>query len=208
MKRMLVEQGPLVGDITVYEDFYLFFYSAHNQVYKHVSGKSYGGHAVCIIGYNDDREAWICKNSWGGNKAHPDGCFLIGYGECNIDSRMYIPQGVYDGYTEDVQPYNPDKLHILHQEEEDLWVLTDGNQLEKPFASREDARNALRIARRHNRRCFIGRDNPRENKVDYIFEFWSGNSGLSYEPITQIDVVTYEPTKVVAQHLGDKGWRI
>lgn len=208
MKRMLVEQGPLVGDFTVYEDFYLFFYSAHDQVYKHVSGKSYGGHAVCIIGYDDDRKAWICKNSWGGNKAHPDGCFLIGYGECKIDSRMYIPQGVYDRYTEDVQPYNPGKLHILHQEDEDLWILTDGDRLEKPFASREDARNALRIARRHNQHCFIGRDNPRENKVDYIFEFWTGNSGLSYEPITEIDVVSYEPTKVVAKHLGDKGWRI
>ena len=51
------------------------------------------GHCVSIVGYDDTRQCWIAKNSWGdwwGKK----GFFKIGYGECGIDAAMWAIEGV------------------------------------------------------------------------------------------------------------------
>jgi C1A family cysteine protease len=49
-------------------------------VYSFTQGKSLGGHAVLLVGYNDDGRYFIVKNSWG-----PDwgegGFFRIAYSE-------------------------------------------------------------------------------------------------------------------------------
>ena len=88
-KYYLATTGPLVCGYTVFEDFF----SYGGGVYRHVTGKAVGGHAVLVVGYSDVDQAWICRNSWGtpfGGAARPDGTgagyFKIGYGECNIDA--------------------------------------------------------------------------------------------------------------------------
>lgn len=53
--------GPMQTTMSVYEDF--MFYSG--GVYKHVTGSMQGGHAITLVGYNDDERYWIAKNSWG-----------------------------------------------------------------------------------------------------------------------------------------------
>jgi hypothetical protein len=40
------------------------------------------------------------------------------------------------------------------------------------LADREDAERALDLARRNSRQCFIGRDNTRPNRQDYILGYW------------------------------------
>lgn len=207
MKRWLFMDGPLVGCFDVYEDFRLFFAAAKDGVYTHSSGRREGSHAVCVIGYDDEKEAWLCKNSWGGSRAHPDGCFWIKYGECKIDARMWIPQDVYNKYTIDNVAYNPRKL-VIRREEDGKYLLTDGGTFNKRFASHEDAVNGMRVAMRHTQQCFVGRNNKRTNKKDYIFEYWSGTSGVPYYPVTRNDVTEYDPDNVVAEHLGSKGWAI
>lgn len=206
MKRWLVEDGPIVTAFTVYEDFFAFFNSG-TGVYRHVTGAAVGGHAVCVIGYDDARSAWICKNSWGSRSTHPDGCFLIAYGQCGIDARMYAPQDVYDVFTVDQIPYDPNRLVVVNRGALG-WMLTDGNMSMRLFDNAEDARNGLRVARRHNRQCFIGRDNPRTNRRDYILEYWEGNSGLPREPLTRTDCIPYQPANVKALDLDAQGWRI
>ena len=99
-KTYLANVGPLVCGFKVYEDFQGGNYMG--GVYKHATGVFKGGHAVLVIGYDDDAEAWICRNSWGtgfGGAADPDGTgagfFMLGYGECNIDDEaFYGCQGV------------------------------------------------------------------------------------------------------------------
>jgi C1A family cysteine protease len=46
------------------------------------------GPAICCVGYDDERGAWLCKNSWGVDWG-VDGYFWIAYGSCGIDARMY-----------------------------------------------------------------------------------------------------------------------
>ncbi|MCI1640283.1 MAG: C1 family peptidase, partial [Bacteroidales bacterium] len=84
MKEWLSCNGPLVTGFNVYQDFF----SYKSGVYRHVKGEQKGGHCISCVGYDDKKEAWICKNSWGtGWGEH--GYFLIGYGQCGIDAYMY-----------------------------------------------------------------------------------------------------------------------
>lgn len=209
LKRWICEDGPLVATFLVYQDFPPFFWGGGaTDVYRYATGNLLGGHAVLVIGYDDNRSCWICKNSWGSTPGHPDGCFLIGYGQCGIDDRMYLIQDIYDVITVDELPYDPRRLRIV-DEGAGGWLLTDGVSRMKMFDNKEDARNGLRVARRHTRHGFVGRDNTRGAKrLDYITEYWAGCSGLPSEPLTKVDCIPYNPNNVVAEDLNAQGWRI
>ncbi len=206
MKRWLCEEGPLVAGYAVYQDFDVYWNGGAVGVYTHVSGALRGGHIVSVIGYDDKQSCWICKNSWGPTHGN-DGSFRIGYGQCGIDSRMYLIEDVYEIYTRDELPYNPRNLRIVDEGSKG-WLLTDGVMRMKMLDNKEDARNALRVARRHTRQGFIGRDNPRTNRIDYIMEYWAGSSGLPYEPLTKVDAISYNPANVVAEDIDADGWRL
>ena len=101
IKEALITYGPLLASFVVYEDFG----SYRSGIYEHVWGKKTGGHAVTIIGYNDDPGYWICKNSWGKNWGE-NGFFKIKYRECGIDDTAYY----FDGIHGNIQPTKPEKL--------------------------------------------------------------------------------------------------
>ncbi|MBE9523086.1 MAG: hypothetical protein IME95_07845, partial [Proteobacteria bacterium] len=76
--------GPIACAMYVYEDFL----SYESGVYEYVEGPYMGGHAVIIIGWDNDAAAggyWICKNSWGKDWGE-DGFFKIKWGNCLIGS--------------------------------------------------------------------------------------------------------------------------
>lgn len=75
------KKGPVSACFIVYQDFF----SYKSGVYRHVTGGEAGGHAVAIVGYDDNAGCWICKNSWGPNWGE-QGFFRIAYGDCGIDS--------------------------------------------------------------------------------------------------------------------------
>jgi C1A family cysteine protease len=84
MKQWIATIGPVASCFTVYNDF--FAYQA--GVYRHVTGAVAGGHCVCVVGYDDAAQCWICKNSWGPGWGD-QGFFRIAYGECGIDATMW-----------------------------------------------------------------------------------------------------------------------
>jgi C1A family cysteine protease len=77
--------GPLAVYITVYSDF--FGYSS--GVYERISDHVEGGHIVCMVGWDDDLNCWICKNSWGADWGE-DGWFRIrkGTNESDIEASV------------------------------------------------------------------------------------------------------------------------
>ncbi len=85
MKKNLVENGPQITGMAVYQDF--FSYSG--GIYEHVSGGLAGYHCVAVVGYDDQDECWICKNSWGTGWGEPysgeRGWFRIKYGQCGME---------------------------------------------------------------------------------------------------------------------------
>jgi C1A family cysteine protease len=100
-KEWLATTGPMIGCMAVYRDFF----SYRSGVYRHTTGDLAGYHAICVVGYSEADQAWICKNSWGSSWGD-NGWFRIGYGECDIDAQfpMYGVAGVVPGQGPGPEP--------------------------------------------------------------------------------------------------------
>ncbi|TDC60606.1 peptidase [Micromonospora sp. KC207] len=109
MMKAWLTTAPLATCFTVYEDFRHY----NGGVYQHKWGGLDGGHCVCVVGYNDYEQAWLCKNQWNtgwgqvprfdNEEVQPDlerGYFKIAYGECGIDAMMWKVDGFNSIYTQ------------------------------------------------------------------------------------------------------------
>ncbi|WP_026882016.1 C1 family peptidase [Clostridium akagii] len=63
IKQLLADGYPVVIGINVYPDFDNL--SPSNPIYDNASGKSRGGHGLCVVGYDDQKQAVKIINSWG-----------------------------------------------------------------------------------------------------------------------------------------------
>ncbi|MDX1639902.1 MAG: hypothetical protein R3281_18220 [Balneolaceae bacterium] len=106
--------------------------------------------------------------------------------------------------NEDCLPYNPQNLRI-EDEGARGWLLTDGDSRMLMLASEQDARKALAMTRQHTSHCFIGRDNQRTNRRDYIMQYWKGDSGLS-ATIPNEDCLPYNRGNLRIEDEGNRGW--
>ena len=81
-KASLYYDGPSYWRFTVYSDFEGWWDSAASgAVYVNGPGTTIeGGHAVLLIGWDDAKGAYLCKNSWGASAGpQGDGTFWIAY---------------------------------------------------------------------------------------------------------------------------------
>jgi hypothetical protein len=81
-KESLYNYGPSYWRFDVYSDFGAYWsYGSPGQVYVNTTGWREGGHAVLLIGWDDAKGAFLCKNSWGAAAGpNGDGTFWIAYG--------------------------------------------------------------------------------------------------------------------------------
>lgn len=79
-RKALAYRGPVIGVMKVYEDFLQY----GRGIYKHAAGEFVGLHAIAVVGYDDDRRAWLIKNSWG-REWGEDGFGYIAYNSCGLD---------------------------------------------------------------------------------------------------------------------------
>jgi hypothetical protein len=83
------------------------------------------------------------------------------------------PSSITTINNEDCIPYDQHNLVIV-----DIgangWLLTDGGSLFQKLDNKGEAEQALELARRHSRRCFIGRNNSRPFPMTsaYIIGYW------------------------------------
>lgn len=89
VKTALSMHLPVLMGFTVYSSFETAF--NNGSTFKTISGSVLGGHAVCIIGYNDAKNAVLIQNSWGtsGGDASNRGCVWIDYNTL-FNSRMQV----------------------------------------------------------------------------------------------------------------------
>ena len=91
MKRSLVVNGPYLAGVDVYESW--FTNKASKTGLIPMPGKSdqyQGGHAICIVGYDDTKRLFKFKNSWG------DDWGDTGYGYLAYD---YMKQYCLDAWS-------------------------------------------------------------------------------------------------------------
>ncbi len=73
-----LQDGPCSFWMNVYSDFYNY----DGGIYEKTASATYeGDHLVVLVGYNENQEYWICKNSWGRGWGE-NGYFKIRMGEC------------------------------------------------------------------------------------------------------------------------------
>lgn len=91
IKNALITYGPLIVTFLVYSDFVDYWnnpYKWKDAIYYHKKGTALGGHAVVLVGYNDIKKYWICRNSWG-TRGGLNGYFKISYKQCGIDDGAF-----------------------------------------------------------------------------------------------------------------------
>lgn len=76
VKTALLTTGPLTAWMDVFEDFYDYT----DGVYSYATGVEKGGHFVLLVGWDDEKSAFLCKNSWGTGWGEA-GFFWIAYSQ-------------------------------------------------------------------------------------------------------------------------------
>jgi len=81
-KNSVYTYGPSYWRYDVHNDFYNYWDNgAPGEVYVNRQNSYVGGHAVLLIGWDDSKGAYLCKNSWGTTGGpNGDGTFWIAYG--------------------------------------------------------------------------------------------------------------------------------
>ena len=91
MKQALIEYGPLVICVLVYDDFFNY----KRGIYRSLWGEVKGGHVISLFGYDDDKRYWLVKNSWG-DKWGEDGWIRVSYDAHRPPTRPFF-RGFYGG---------------------------------------------------------------------------------------------------------------
>ncbi|KAK4154900.1 hypothetical protein C8A00DRAFT_32255 [Chaetomidium leptoderma] len=85
-KRWLDEYGPLVVTFILYKDFGSWKPTEEGSVYKWDGiSETTGNHLTLVVGYDDEKQAWIMKNSWGKGWG-TEGFAYFAYDDANIDN--------------------------------------------------------------------------------------------------------------------------
>ena len=114
MKKWISTKGPVATSMITYDS--LGDLKA-GEVYNPTKAEKTnpGAHAVCIVGYDDSKKAWLVKNSWGASWAD-QGFGWIGYGVCTIDIAGHMIG--FQGFE-----------RITLNEPTDLSIFSNGNEI-------------------------------------------------------------------------------
>jgi len=108
--------------------------------------------------------------------------------------------------AEDCLSYDPGKLQIVDMKGGQGWILTDGTSQMLKLDNKANATDALALAKRYTAQCFIGRNNTQPNPIDYIMQYWTGDSGQETVIVEQ-DCIPYNPANLeVTLEAGIDGW--
>ncbi len=130
VKKSVYIDGPAFYGFRVYQDFIRFWNSASSgDIYQCGSdrGQYKGGHAVTIIGWDDEQSAYLCKNSWGEYSGpNGDGTFWIAYDGHAVNVHLCLANmKVDDGNIWAVDEYK----NIYRTHENSTWQQVQGKAI-------------------------------------------------------------------------------
>ncbi len=150
-KSSLYNDGPSWFSFSVYDDFFTYWNTgASGSVYTNVSSSQYkGGHAVLLIGWNDSKSAYLCKNSWGATGGpNGDGTFWIAYAGHAHDLGFQVVN--FSVTTKDSSAYAtlfavPSDLEMMRQYRDNILSKTSKGSLyvEELYKHSEEALKVL-----------------------------------------------------------------
>lgn len=126
-KTSLYNDGPSYWRFDVYNDFKPWWNSAGpGSVYVNAPGTyKTAGHAVLIIGWDDNKGAFLCKNSWGAIAGpNGDGTFWIAYSGHYYDLKFGMANFNLTGGPEWDYCFEPSSSHAIYEFNKDgLWLI-------------------------------------------------------------------------------------
>jgi len=108
---------------------------------------------------------------------------------------------------EDCIAYDPRDLRVVN-EGANGFVLMSGSIRMLMLDTQADAGKAMILASQHTHQCFVGRNNSRPNRRDYIMQYWRGVSGLPPASVPGEDCIAYSREAVNVFDRGAIGWRM
>ena len=147
IKQALIDYGPLVSDIAVYDDWYSYRGGVYTHPQMPDETEEDINHQPVIVGYNDDEECWIIKNSWGkfwgentyGLNDNEKGYLRIRYGDCFVGTAIH-------GVVSDVVRGNDTGRPIVNLTyPQEGWLYLFGNPVKEVLFGRTKIIGALNI---------------------------------------------------------------
>jgi len=91
--KSALNNGPIIATLDVHQS--LMHYK--DGVYHSLGADDpvIGSHCVAVVGYDDNKQAWLIKNSWGEDWGI-NGYAWIKYGDSRIDDTMYCLEAILD----------------------------------------------------------------------------------------------------------------
>jgi len=86
MKEELLKHGPIVATMAVHQSFLNYKGGIYHSL--GINDPIVGYHAVCLVGFDDEKEAWLLRNSWGRNWGIEGYCW-IRYSDSEIEQEAY-----------------------------------------------------------------------------------------------------------------------
>lgn len=106
--KIVLEQGPLFGSMEVYTSFIYY----KGGIYHRLPGDELlGYHAISIVGLDEDKGAWLCRNSWGTGWGE-QGYFWIVYDELDPEAFIFELDGEITPPSPSPCPYSRAVLRI------------------------------------------------------------------------------------------------
>jgi hypothetical protein len=112
---------------------------------------------------------------------------------------------------EDCVAYNPDKVAVTYAN--GFYTVKDGTKvvLTVPGQSGDNTGDkALALTQRYKKHCYLGRNNNREERNSYIFDYWRDASGNKPTIADQDDdCSSYNHNNLTVEDMGNNdGWRV
>jgi hypothetical protein len=170
-------------------------------------------HAILIVGWDDNKGAWLIKNSWGTGWGE-NGYAWVKYGHFNVGRRAcviaanknpilinpgkIINPGIITGVLtpkEDCISFNPRNLKVLGSGKS--YKIMDGRSSLFAFPNKSEADKALEIIRRYgiNKTCYVGRPDP---SFQYLLKDSNPPSGAA----SGEDCISFNPDNLEVKSNG------
>ena len=107
---------------------------------------------------------------------------------------------------EDCLAYEPSSI-ALSSDKVTGWRVADGQVVLATLDRESEAKQALALARRFKKRCFIGRTNTRPNRSDYIIDYWATPTNV-LAPIANEVCRRYDRVSLSIKDLGPVGFSV
>ena len=112
---------------------------------------------------------------------------------------------------EDCISYNPN--NVTSRYEAGIWAIVDGNtEIMRLYGGPTEnvGQKGVALAKHFRRHCFLGRNNTREEKYSYIFDYWRDPSGQNPAIADQEDDCSpYNKNNLTVENMGSgQGWRV